>query len=183
MLLKRFTIIVASFIAAFLIMNVVALSKSSQGDNKQQATQNSETVSNSKLLGLSAVSSFSPGIAILSLAYNVKKERNTKGENNWLVHFIWLFWIIAFIDVSLDKFPLLANVNHFVEHGLIWFFAYAAVTALGSDVTMLLGALTGSGVQGIRQVYHGATSATVVGQPVVSTIEDIITGVATYAML
>ena len=138
-----------------------------------------------KILGLSAVSSFSPGIALLSVTYNVKKNKNNHGENNWLVGWLWLFWIIAFIDVMLDKFPVLSNVNHFVEHGLIWYVAYVAVTALGADMTMIYGALTGSGVQAVRQTYHATVAAGTVGTgtPVVSTIEDVVTGMAMYAMM
>lgn len=185
MRLKRISISFLCFIIIFLVMNVFALSESNKGDAGQQKNQQTQPVSYSKLMGISAVSVFSPGIALLSLAYNVKKEHNAEGENNWLVGWIWLFWIVAFIDVTLDKIPLYAHIHHFMQHGLIWFVAYAAVTALGVDVTMFLGALTGSTVQAVRQGYHGAVAigSAATGTPVVSTIEDIVTGVAMFHIL
>lgn len=180
--LKRIITILLSFVVILLVANVIELAASNGSDTSKP---NAESVSMGKILGLSAVSSFSPGIALLSVTYNVKKNKNSHGENNWLVSWLWLFWIIAFIDVMLDKFPILSNVNHFLEHGLIWFVAYVAVTALGADMSMIYGALTGSGVQSVRQTYHAAVAAGSLGTgtPVVSTIEDIVTGMAMYAMI
>jgi len=179
---KRISTILLSFILVFLVANVIELAASNVSEIPKP---NAESVSMGKILGLSAVSSFSPGIALLSITYNVKKEKNKHGENNWLIGWLWLFWIIAFIDVMLDKFPVLAQANQFVEHGLIWYVAYVAVTALGADMTMIFGALTGSGVQAVRQTYHGtvAVGTVGVGTPVVSTIEDVVTGIAMYAMI
>jgi hypothetical protein len=183
MKLRRIAVIVLAFFSAFLVVNIMDISAAS--NDKIPAKANEQSISLGKILGLSAISSFSPGIALLSVSYNVEKERNKHGENNWLVGWLWLFWIIAFIDVMLDKFPVLANVNQFVEHGLIWYVAYVAVTALGADMSMIFGALTGSGVQAVRQTYHGAAAFGSVGTatPVISTIEDVVTGIAMYAMM
>ncbi len=180
--IKRILTILLSFVAILLVANVIELAASNVNDIPKP---NAESVSMGKILGLSAVSSFSPGIALLSVTYNVKKNKNSHGENNWLVGWLWLFWIVAFIDVMLDKFPILSNVNHFVEHGLIWYVAYVAVTALGADMSMIYGALTGSGVQAVRQTYHATVTAGSLGTgtPIVSTIEDVVTGMAMYAMI
>lgn len=185
MLLRRTTNVFICFLMISLIMNVANYSESRDTITEQQKSQQAEPVSKAKLMGLSAISSLSPGVALLSIVYNVKKERNADGQNGWLVNWLWLYWIIAFIDVTLDKFPIAAQANQFVEHVLIWYTAYVSATALGTDTTMLLGALTGSGVQGVRQAYSVAIDgATVgIGAPARSTIEDVIAGVSTYLML
>lgn len=142
-------------------------------------------VSKTRVVALSAVSAFSPGIALLSIAYYAKRNLNARGENAWFLKWLWLFWIVAFIDVTLDKIPGAATINQVVEYLLIWFVAWVGATVLNSDVSMLLGGLAGSGVQLTRQAYHAGTDyATLgVGAPVRSTIEDIATWVFTRILL
>ena len=137
-----------------------------------------EGMSTMRLMGLSAASALSPGIALLKMSYDMKDERNISPENAWPLKYIWVFWIVGFIDVILDKMPIMMvpQINQFVEHGIIWFIAYMAVTCLNADVSAFVGALTGSSIQGVRQVYSGATDTTTGGfaAPVRSTIEDVI---------
>jgi len=85
MLLRKAKNVFISFLLIFLIMNVTTFSESQDTITEQQKTQQAEPVSKAKLMGLSSVVSISPGIALLSIVYDVKKTRNTKGENNWLV--------------------------------------------------------------------------------------------------
>lgn len=142
-------------------------------------------VSKPRVVALSAVSALSPGIALLSVAYYARRNLNAKGESAWFLKWLWLFWIVAFIDVTLDKIPGAATVNQVFEYVLIWFVAWAGATVLNSDISMLLGGLAGSGVQLTRQAYHAGTDyATMgVGAPVRSTLEDIATWVFTRILL
>jgi len=57
--LKRISISFFCFIVIFLAMNIFALSESNKGDAGQQKNQQTEPVSYSKLMELSAVSVFS----------------------------------------------------------------------------------------------------------------------------
>lgn len=181
---SKFKLIIFICISLALIFEMSAFSEVTSV-NSLQANPQYEPVSKAKLIGLSAVSSFSPGIALLSIIYDVKKERNKNGENGWLVNWLWLYWIIAFLDVTLDKIPIWAHAHHFMQYGLVWYVAYVAANVLGADVSMLLGALTGTGVQAARQTYHVPVAAGTLtsGTPILSTIEDVLTGVVINMML
>lgn len=178
--MKKQKLIFLSCLILILILFNVGYSKETPSGTSQNSA---EPLSKTRIAALSAVSALSPGIALLSLTYQVKKERNADGSNNWLINYIWIFWIIAFSDFILDKIPILAHVNQFIEHGIIWYVAYVATTCLNADASMILGALIGSGVQAGRHVYSGATDATIVGAPIRSTVEDIIAAGSTLTLV
>jgi len=181
---KHITIICLCLFSIVLAMDLSVFPHAGNA-NTVQRTPQYEPISKAKLIGLSAVASFSPGIALLSIVYDVRRTRNTNGENDWLVGWLWLYWVIAFIDVTSNKIPVYAHVHHFIQYGLIWYVAYVAATVLGTDVTMLLGALTGTGMQAVRQGYHlpVAGGSLGMGTPIISTIEDVVTGVVVNWML
>lgn len=133
-------------------------------------------VSKVGVVGLAAASAFSPGIVLLSIAYYVKAEMNAEGKYNWFLRWLWLFWIICIIDVTLDMIPIAASVNRFFEYVLIWFVAWVGATILNSGVSMLIGGLAGTGVQVSRQVYSlGTDHATAyAGTPVRSWAENTL---------
>jgi len=184
MRLKRKLFIILTIFVFSSLLNVTVLSGSRAADPQQNAAQ-PEPFSTGKLLKLSAVSSFTPGIGLLMIAEDVKKERNKNGENNWFVSLTWLWWIIAFVDFISEKIPGYAYVHQFLQHGIIWYIAYIGSTIFGADASMILAALTGSGIQGVRQVYHGVSHAPTAGilSGIISLIEDVVAGFATYSIL
>lgn len=133
-------------------------------------------VSRIGVVGLSAASAFSPGIVLLSIAYHVKEEMNAKGEHDWFLRWLWLFWIICAVDVTLDMIPVAATVNRIFEYVLIWFVAWVGATILNSGVSLLIGGLAGSGTQLVRQAYSvGTDHATAgAGAPLRSVSEDVL---------
>lgn len=141
-----------------------------------------EPLSKSRVAAISAISAFSPGIALLVVAYQVKKERNSRGENDWLLNLLWLFWIIAFVDFILDMIPAVSQVNQFVQYGIIWYVAYVVATCFNTDFPMLIGALLGSGVQAGRHVYSSGLDSATGGaaSPFRSMLENIITAISVY---
>ena len=179
MRLKRKLFIFLTIFVFSTLLNVTALSGTQAVNNEP------EPFSTGKLLKLSAVSTFTPGIGLLMIAEDVKKERNTRGENNWFVNLTWLWWIIAFGDFITEKIPMAAHVHQFLQYGIIWYIAYIASTIFGADSSMVLGALTGSGVQLARQAYHLGTGLPTAGvaSGIISLIEDVVAGYATYSIL
>jgi len=183
MLFKKIGVISICLVAMIVIVNGPTLAGSESTSVPSTTTYNnkanSETFSKTKLMEISAVSILSPGIALLSFTYYIKNEHNKGGINDWLVRLIWLFWIIAFIDVTCDKLPGYAHIHHVFQHVGIWFIAYVAVTSMDCDISMFWGALTGSVLQGGRQVFHIGTGAASMGSatPVISTVEDVVAGV------
>lgn len=143
-----------------------------------------EPLSKARLAAISAVSAFSPGIALLIITHQVKKERNSGGENNWLLDFLWLIWIVAFLDFILDMVPGVSQVNQFFEYGIIWYIAYVAATCFNTDFPMLVGALLGSGIQAGRHFYSTGldTASSGTASPIRSTIENIVTAVSVYLL-
>jgi hypothetical protein len=150
-----------------------------------QTVHKAEPVSKMKLYLLSAVASLSPGIALLKVVHDYKDDKTLNGGNNWLGSFLWLFWIIAFLGFTLDKFPVVASVHHFFEYGVIWFLAYVAATFLNADFSTINGLITGGAVQAMRQGVRAASDGVSVGfaSPVISTIEDGITYAAVSWLL
>lgn len=142
-------------------------------------------VSKVGVVGLTAASAFSPGIVLLSIAYHVKGEMNGKGEYNWFLRWLWLFWVICIVDVTLDMIPVAATVNRIFEYLLIWFVAWVGATVLNSGVSLLIGGLAGSGVQLLRQTYSvGTDHATAgTGAPVRSVTENVLAFILSRVLL
>lgn len=117
---------------------------------------------------LTSVSALSPGICLLRVAYRAQE----KGAHLTSIVLL-IFWLIAAIDWSMDKIPVLASLHQFLAYLIIWGIAYLGSTYLGGDPSTWIAALAGSLVQGVRQVYTIPTDATIVGAPARSLIEDI----------
>lgn len=126
-------------------------------------------LSTGELALLTSVSAFSPGICLLRVAYRAQE----KGANFTSIVLL-IFWLIAAIDCSLDKIPVLASLHQFFAYLIIWGIAFLGSTYLGGDPSTWIAALAGSLVQGVRQVYTIPTDATIVGAPARSLIEDIV---------
>ncbi len=133
-------------------------------------------LSKAGVIAVAAASSLSPGIVLLAVAYHVKKKMNADGRCDWFLRWLWLFWILALADVTLDMIPGAATVNRFFEYALIWFIAWIGATILNSGVSLLLAGLAGSGLQVTRQAYSLATDYGTggLGAPARSMAENIV---------
>jgi len=141
-----------------------------------------EPLSKTRIAAITAISALSPGIALLIVSYQVKKERNSQGENDWLLNYVWLFWIIAFVDFILDMLPGVSQINQFVQYGIIWYVAYVVTTCFNADFPMIIGALLGSGVQAGRHAYSSGldTASAGAASPIRSMLENIIAAISVY---
>lgn len=179
----------SNHLRTFVVLLVLGMCLVVFGCGKKEEVSSLNTVGKGTIVGLTALSALSPGIVLLGVAYDIRAGK--AHDMLWMGTFVWVFWIIAFVDWILDKIPGAASINHFVEHGLVWAVAYCGATAFlpidqqtGSNIITIVGScLAGSGVQGVRQAYSIPTDVTGAGAPIRSTIEDIVAFVGAGSLI
>lgn len=161
-------------IVIFLVIAALIVIAYRIGFHSGQAGQK-RGISKFAAVALPAISGLFPGLILLRIAYYVKAERNAKGENDWFLRWLWLFWLVAIADWLLDQIPGAASVNRWFEYALIWFIAWVGATVLHQGVSFLIGGLAGSGIQATRQAYSLATDygSGGLGAPVRSHVENL----------
>ncbi len=148
----------------------------------EPSTSISNQVGNLSMFGVTAASALTPGITLLGVSYDIKSGKGHSLE--WLGELNWLFWIIAAVDFVLDKFPVLASINQFFEHLIVWAIAYFISNGIipvdeqtGENVMAMVGScVAGSGILGVRQAITAAADGASAGiaSPIRSSIEDVI---------
>jgi cytochrome bd-type quinol oxidase subunit 2 len=110
-------------------------------------------------------------------------------ENPWV---LGVLGVLLLIEITVDKIPAVDTVNDAIQTvvrpaaGAILFAASAnAISKMSPVVAMICGLLMAGGVHAAKATVRPVITATTagVGNPVVSTVEDVVSGTTTLAAI